>query len=457
MADASAVALGGLLVAGDPQASAPAWTDLLAGDPPLALWVALQAQTAGAEPPGGIADLAHWFAAHVLEVLRWVPGSPAAFAGGVSRERAAGARVAAAVATAGLAARLAAPQGSETRDRAALLGLLWDAAGWLADCEPVPSDQPAVGPAWLMEARQGAASTAAAAALRAARAIEGTAPPSDAADIDVDLHRHQGDEARRRWLAAAGPAAEWLPGLVARLARLARLETRFEEAIETEKLEAMAEFAAGAGHEINNPLAVISGRAQLFLREESDPERRRALALISAQAMRIYEMIADMRLFARPPRPEPQRIELLALVGRLLGELRPWAEGQETALRLSGPAEPVEIMADPVQLTVALKAVVQNALEALGRGGHVELTIRRGQRQVEVSVSDDGPGIMPQERRHLFDPFYSARQAGRGLGMGLAKCWRIVAAHGGRIDVESAPGRGATLTIRLPLDGCPNS
>ena len=94
-----------------------------------------------------------------------------------------------------------------------------------------------------------------------------------------------------------------------KLARLAELEADFQRTLETEKLEAMAEFAAGAGHEINNPLTVISGRAQLLLRDETDPERRHALALISAQAMRVYEMIADMMLFARPPRPECQQVE----------------------------------------------------------------------------------------------------------------------------------------------------
>src|SRR5664279_4055523 len=95
------------------------------------------------------------------------------------------------------------------------------------------------------------------------------------------------------------------------LARLRELEANFAQALEREKLEAMAEFAAGAGHEINNPLTVIAGRAQLLLRGETDPERRHALALMNAQAMRVYEMIADMMLFARPPRPELQPVEVV--------------------------------------------------------------------------------------------------------------------------------------------------
>jgi signal transduction histidine kinase len=70
---------------------------------------------------------------------------------------------------------------------------------------------------------------------------------------------------------------------------------------------------------------------------------------------------------------------------------------------------------------------------------------------VRISIRDSGPGIRPEERRHLFDPFYSARQAGRGLGLGLSKAWRIVANHGGRIEVQSEPGQGATFIISLPV------
>ena len=112
----------------------------------------------------------------------------------------------------------------------------------------------------------------------------------------------------------------------------------------------MAEFAAGAGHEINNPLTVISGRAQLFLRDEADPERRHALALISAQAVRVYEMIADMMLFARPPKPDLQRVEMVALIDAVVADLSPRAASQETAIRRTATPGPVFIEADPVQL-----------------------------------------------------------------------------------------------------------
>jgi len=241
-----------------------------------------------------------------------------------------------------------------------------------------------------------------------------------------------------------------LSTLAARLGRLEALESRFAESLEQEKLLAMAEFAAGAGHEINNPLAVIAGRAQLFLRDEKDPERRRGLALINAQAMRVYEMIADLMLFARPPGAERKDVDLCRLVQAALDQLASRAADQATALEYQGPPGPMPIEADAAQLSVALRALVSNSIEALGGGGRVAVELGRDTSEIWIRVADDGPGITAEERKRIFDPFFSARQAGRGLGMGLAKCWRIVTSHGGRIDVESLPGRGAAFTIRLP-------
>jgi signal transduction histidine kinase len=265
------------------------------------------------------------------------------------------------------------------------------------------------------------------------------------------------------------------------------MDPQFQQALEAAKLEAMAEFAAGAGHEINNPLTVISGRAQLLLRDEVDPERRRTLALIVAQASRIYEMIADLMLFARPPSPELQQIELVALVDEIIGDLAPRCEEHEIAICRGGQSGPIMILADAVQLRVALRAVCQNSMEAIGRSGRIEIAVeakspscstddtqncphaRVGETetapsalpqarnavaeqrcQALIRIRDDGPGLKPEERQHIFDPFYSARQAGRGLGLGLSKAWRIITNHGGQIDVESRPGQGATFTIRLP-------
>jgi len=229
------------------------------------------------------------------------------------------------------------------------------------------------------------------------------------------------------------------------------LDEQFRKAVEAEKLEAMAEFAAGAGHEINNPLAVIAGRAQLLLQEETDPERCRALALISVQAKRVYEMIADLMLFARPPEPVFDQVELISLVDRLIDAMQPQMAEHAVAIRRTGHREPLVIDADATQLNVALGALCRNAMEAIGHDGQIEITLDETDQVAIVRVRDNGPGLSEAARRHLFDPFYSERQAGRGLGMGLPKCWRIVVTnHGGSIDVASQPGGETIFTITLP-------
>ena len=112
--------------------------------------------------------------------------------------------------------------------------------------------------------------------------------------------------------------------------------------------------------------------------------------------------------------------------------------------------------ADETQLAVAIGALVKNALEAVSEGGRVRVTaeIRQieGNEWARIAVEDDGPGISDEVRRHMFDPFYSGREAGRGLGFGASKCWRIVKDHGGRVIVSNRIGGGTKVAIEIPLN-----
>jgi len=251
--------------------------------------------------------------------------------------------------------------------------------------------------------------------------------------------------------------AERLPNLAQKLARLAELETQFAAALEREKLAALKELAYGASHEINNPLANISTRAQALLRDETDPERRRKLATMVTQAFRAHEMISDMMLYAKPPKLARELVDVVVLVDRVIAELTTETKEQGTTISRSGEPSSLVASVDPVQCAVALKALLSNSLEALGRSGQVMVSVRKvapatdqTESGVEILIRDNGPGISPEVRRHLFDPFYSGREAGRGLGFGLSKCWRIVTDHGGRIDVESEVGKGATFRLFFP-------
>jgi signal transduction histidine kinase len=226
-------------------------------------------------------------------------------------------------------------------------------------------------------------------------------------------------------------------------------------ALQAAKMAALAEFAAGAGHEINNPLATIAGRAQLLLRGEKDPERKQGLAIIGAQALRIRDMIGDLMLFARPPLPSPQRLSLSEAVRRVVERFAEPARAR--ACRLTPPAaKEVFATADPAQFSVVVSELVRNSLEAIDSGGEIRIDLESaviGETTYSiVSISDNGPGLTERDRAHLFDPFYSGRDAGRGLGFGLCKCWRILERHGGWIEVDSVP-RVATTFRTFWLSG----
>jgi signal transduction histidine kinase len=254
---------------------------------------------------------------------------------------------------------------------------------------------------------------------------------------------------------SSSSSVDWrLLALLKQLYACDQQQADFERRLEREKLEAMKELAYGASHEINNPLANVAARAQTLLDDEQDPQRRQKLIAIHRQAMRAHEMISDLMLFARPPKLNPTPFSLSELIHKVVGGLSTLAKENNVQLNCADNELSDEINADETQLGVALHALVKNALEAVDEGGSVSVEARctdiAGEQWVEIMVCDDGPGISADVRRHMFDPFFSGREAGRGLGFGLSKCWRIVTDHGGQTVVRCPAGGGAEVSILLP-------
>lgn len=225
--------------------------------------------------------------------------------------------------------------------------------------------------------------------------------------------------------------------------------------LEGEKLEALAELAAGAGHEINNPVASISGRVQLLLQTETNPVKQQALKSIGGQAYRIRDMIGDLMLFARPPKPNPESLDLAEVISEVLAPFDEDAGRRGGTFEVCAP-EPISIWADRVQLAMVVSSLVQNSLNATEGCGPIQIRAEsaeeQGRRLAMLTITDHGTGLCGEDRRHLFDPFYSGRHAGRGLGFGLSKCWRIVSNHGGRIHVDSVPDQQTTFTVHWPAN-----
>lgn len=230
-----------------------------------------------------------------------------------------------------------------------------------------------------------------------------------------------------------------------------------ERDLRDEKLQSLKRLAYGASHEINNPLANIASRAQALLVDEANPDRRHELATIYAQAMRGHEMIADLMLFARPPQPQFAPCQLSAVVQDAIDQMLPLAKLQETELTLIAAEQNTDLIADANLVTLATCALIRNALEALKRGGKIEVTLATDEEVASIAVQDDGPGIADDQAEIVFDPFHSGREAGRGLGFGLSKCWTIAQAHGGDAYVDTAFGPGARIVLEIPLSPKTNS
>ena len=224
------------------------------------------------------------------------------------------------------------------------------------------------------------------------------------------------------------------------------------------KLAALGEFAAGAGHEINNPLAIISGQAQYVLSHAedwllSDDEGHtiKALQTIISQTKRIHGMLLDLMQFARPAAARPTYFDLPTLIGEVVASLRELAETREVELQTQLP-ERREAWADRKQVGIALHCLVKNAVEAAPLGGWVRVRIEVSDR-LEIQVEDNGQGPTPEQRPHLFDPFYSGRNAGRGKGFGLPVAWRLARQQGGDVRFEPPrPGRPTRFILSLPRD-----
>jgi signal transduction histidine kinase len=442
----------------------------LRAGPSFVLWLVCRGSTWREHPPGSFRRCAEELEQQALSLLARSESSSLQFVDSpLDQQCEPWSRRSIAVARAAAQAMLVGPSSEsasqEVTDRAYLLGLLHGAREWMdayrcdaSNVEEEGAEPPF--PSWLDDMLRDLAAPSD--RVPAIEAVAGAMNKLGHAFGESSSEPQTGQHDGAKYATGSespDPAllAQSLPGLLARLKRLKQLETDFAAVLQQEKLESLRELAYGASHEINNPLANISTRAQTLLRDESDPERRRKLATINTQAFRAHEMIADMMLFAKPPDINPETVDVGEVVDEVLSELEPNAAGQGTRLEFAGDESPLRFEADRVQLTVALKSLCFNALEALGAAGCVQITARSRSAEpgqaadtVEIQVRDSGPGIPDEVRRHLFDPFYSGREAGRGLGLGLSKCWRIVTLHGGQIDVESRPGEGACFTLRFP-------
>jgi len=231
-----------------------------------------------------------------------------------------------------------------------------------------------------------------------------------------------------------------------------RLQNAQAEILRSRTLITVGEMAAGAAHEMNNPLAVISGRSQLLAAQLSDPKLKASASLVFEQSHRLSAIITELMDFAKPVPPAVQQAVLADVVARALADAKVRSDPADRQIEVTVGQMPL-VMVDPGQVAAALTEVVENAIHATeGRDGHVSIHAAHDpySGRVVMTVSDNGCGMDENTAKRAFDPFFSAKPAGRRRGLGLAKALRWLEASGGSIRLESQPGEGTRATILLP-------
>ncbi len=268
--------------------------------------------------------------------------------------------------------------------------------------------------------------------------------------------RHH-DGSWRTMLGMASPLldAEGKPAGVIISVRDVTMEKKLEQQIiQSERLAAMGQMIGGFAHELNNPLTVILGNADLLQGLEVSEVARKPIAALRQQAQRAAEIVQNLQYFARPPAPGRSLVNLNELVQRTVQmQAYPLRKSNITVDFLPEPAIPA-IMADPNQLMQVFLNLLLNAEQAIRESrekGTIRVRIGRNPDSVWVVFQDDGPGIAPENLAHIFDPFFTTRRPGRGTGLGLSICKTVLREHGGNIEAASAPGGGAIFTITLPV------
>ena len=215
-----------------------------------------------------------------------------------------------------------------------------------------------------------------------------------------------------------------------------------------ERLAALGTLAASVAHEVRNPLAAIAGCAEL-LEPDVEEEDKRLIKVIRSESARLADIVTDLLDYARPRRLERTKIEFGRALTELADSFRADPSNADVDLRVNVPKQPVPVELDISQITQVLWNLVRNGAEAMEGNGRLDIDLEEVDRElVRIRVHDRGNGISAKDLERIFEPFFSTKSGGTGIGLALVH--RIVDEHGGKIEVKSTVGQGTVFTLDLP-------
>jgi len=226
--------------------------------------------------------------------------------------------------------------------------------------------------------------------------------------------------------------------------------------IQSARLAAVGEMAAGVAHELNNPLTTVAGFVELVLEDIPEGNPNRAdLELVLRESRRAREVVRRLLDFSRPGEGFRVRSDVNDMVSDVIALIQHLAHTNGVELHIDLGNDLPWIQADQGQIKQVLLNLLHNAMQAMPRGGKLHIQTLSQNRDdldwVNIRVKDSGEGIPPENMGRIFEPFFTTRPLGKGTGLGLAVSFGIVQDHGGIIDVESTPGQGSVFTIWLPV------
>lgn len=285
------------------------------------------------------------------------------------------------------------------------------------------------------------------------RAVSHLARGGPPENLEADLITKNGQRVPVAWalsgMQGEGGAVTAIVGVGRDLTLRRQLEAQL---IQAAKMTSLGVMAGGIAHEIRNPLGICSAAAQLMLEVPDDRDLQHECAQrIHENIKRAALVIDNLLKFARPTEEQYLPVELNHIIDESLALIFNQARNQHIRIHYTPNLQIPSVMANSSLLQQVFTNLLLNACHAMSEGGDLEVKGMASGDWVSIQFSDTGHGIKREDISKIFDPFFTTRPVGQGTGLGLPISYSIIQQHGGRIDVESAPGKGSTFTVYLPI------